>query len=65
MALSVNPAISRFTKIPILLYQHIAKSHVERMCESLVLDVHTVPFQFRLTYYRPDSGVVRLFAVLR
>ena len=54
MALSVNPATSRFTKIPILLYQHIAKRHVKRMRESLMLDVHAVPFQFRLTYYRPD-----------
>jgi len=58
MALSVNPAISRFTKAPILLRQQIAKSHVERICESLVLDVHAVPFQGRLTYYRPDSGIV-------
>ena len=58
MALSVNPAIGRFTKTPVLLRQHIAKSHVERMCESLVLDVHAVPFQGRLTYYRPDSGIV-------
>src|SRR3954465_14619814 len=54
MALSVNPAISRFTKTPILLRQHIAKSHVERTCKSLMLDVHAVPVQNRLTYYRPD-----------
>ena len=54
MALPVNPAIGRFTKTPILLCQQIAESHVERMYESLVLDVHAMPFQVRLTYYRPD-----------
>ena len=54
MALSVNPAVSRFSKTSILLCQQIAESHVERMYESLVLDVHAMPFQVRLTYYRPD-----------
>ena len=54
MALSVDLAISRFTKSQILLHQHIAKSQIERMRESLVVNMHAVPIQFRLTYYRPD-----------